>query len=79
MRTPSEHREYEKIEQMKREYLGHLHYAEEEGIEEGIEEGMKIGKEEGKIENARKMKEDNLSYEKIRQYTGLSIEKIKKI
>jgi hypothetical protein len=40
---------------------------------------MKLGKKEEKIENVRKMKEDNLPYEKIRQYTGLSIEEIKNI
>ncbi|KZX12251.1 Rpn family recombination-promoting nuclease/putative transposase [Methanobrevibacter curvatus] len=71
IRTPEEYREYERIEQIKREYLGHIHYTKEEG--------MKLGKEEEKIENARKMKEDNIPYEKIRQYTGLSIEEIKNI
>ena len=43
----------------------------EEAVEEAIEETNK--------ENAKKMLEDNLSMEKISQYTGLSLEEIRKL
>jgi predicted transposase/invertase (TIGR01784 family) len=59
---------YELAELKKQEYDYELKYREEKGRKEGIEKE--------KIDNARKMKEDNLTYEKISQYTGLSVEQI---
>ena len=50
-----------------------------EGKTIGIAEGEAIGIAKDKMETARKMKECNESVDKIKLYTGLSIEKIKSI
>ena len=45
----------------------------------GREEGIAIGEERGRIETARNMIFDDLSFETISKYTGLSIEAIQEI
>ena len=47
-----------------------------EGRAEGIAEGLAKGRAEEKIDNARKMKADNMPTELIAKYTGLTIEEI---
>jgi predicted transposase/invertase (TIGR01784 family) len=70
---------YELAELKQQEYDYELEYREKKGIEKGRKEGIEKGIEKEKIFNARKMKDDNLPYEKISQYTGLSIEQIEKL
>ena len=48
----------------------------EEGREEGRAEGREEGRAEGHIEDARKMKADNMPIELISKYTGLTAEEI---
>lgn len=47
-----------------------------EGMEKGIAEGMEKGMEKGHIEDARRMKADNMAIELIAKYTGLTIEEV---
>ena len=47
-----------------------------EGWEKGNKEGMEKGMEKGHIEDARRMKADNMAIELIAKYTGLTIEEI---
>ncbi len=55
----------------------------EEGIKEGIEKGIERGKEEGiketQISMARNMKKDEVDFNIISKYTGLSIEEIENL
>ncbi|GHV90017.1 hypothetical protein AGMMS50268_05200 [Spirochaetia bacterium] len=57
--------------------------AKREGIAEGWEEGIVEGREEGygqaREETARKMKADRFSFEKIQEYTGLSLTDIEQL
>ncbi len=46
---------------------------------EGLEQGLEKGHEEEKMEIARKMKSDGLPDDIISKYTGLLIEKLKRI
>jgi predicted transposase/invertase (TIGR01784 family) len=50
--------------------------AREEGYEKGHEEGHGEGYEKASLENARRMKADNLPVSRISKYTGLSEETI---
>jgi len=50
--------------------------AEKKGRNEGLIEGRSEGRNEEKLENARKMKADNMSVSQISKYTGLSAETI---
>ena len=47
-----------------------------EGRAEGIAEGIAEGLAKGKMDNARKMKADNMPTDLIAKYTGLTIEEI---
>ena len=47
-----------------------------EGMKKGMEKGMKKGMEKGHIEDARRMKADNMAIELIAKYTGLTIEEV---
>ena len=52
----------------------------EEVKNEGIQEGKIEGKLEASIENAKTMlKDGSLSYEKIAEFSGLSIEKVREL
>jgi len=51
----------------------------EEGLEEGLEKGMEDGREEGKREVAKKLLERGMTFEDIRNITGLSAAKIEPI
>jgi len=48
----------------------------EQGRWEGKNEGIKVGRKEKTVEIAKKMKEDNISFENISKYTGLTIDEI---
>jgi predicted transposase/invertase (TIGR01784 family) len=50
--------------------------ATKKGYNEGWEKGNKEGMEKGHIEDARRMKADNMATELIAKYTGLTIEEI---
>jgi predicted transposase/invertase (TIGR01784 family) len=50
--------------------------ATKKGYKEGWEKGNKEGMEKGHIEDARRMKADNMATELIAKYTGLTIEEI---
>ena len=50
--------------------------ATKKGYNEGWEKGMEKGMEKGHIEDARRMKADNMAIELIAKYTGLTIEEI---
>lgn len=47
-----------------------------EGWEKGKKEGMEKGLEKGHIEDARRMKADNMAIELIAKYTGLTIAEV---
>ena len=47
-----------------------------EGMEKGMKKGMEKGMEKGHIEDARRMKADNMAIELITKYTGLTIEEV---
>ena len=55
----------------------------EKGIAEGIEKGIAEGREKGvyekSIESARNMLNDNLPEEKVSQYSGLSLDEVRKL
>ena len=51
----------------------------EKGLEKGRAEGESFGKEQMRFEMARSMKEDGEDAERIAKYTGLPIDKIKKL
>ena len=44
-----------------------------------IKEGMKLGAQQKAIENAKTMLADNLSPEKISQYSGLPLEQVQEL
>ena len=75
------------LSEMEADYMDFMDYVEEEkeeakaeGIKEGIKAGIEQGAENTKISNAKKMLEDgNLSLDKIAEYSGLSLEKVKEI
>ena len=48
----------------------------EKGMAEGLEKGMAQGLEAANLDNARRMKADNMPAELIAKYTGLSVETI---
>ena len=50
-----------------------------EGIAEGRAEGFEEGMEKAQYNMAKKMKADNVPYEIIVKYTGLSVEEIENI
>ena len=50
--------------------------AENKGRREGRSEGLIEGRNEANLENARKMKADNMPVSQISKYTGLSAETI---
>ena len=51
----------------------------EKGFKEGFKEGYEEGVYEAKVERAKKMLQDNLDFNIISKYTGLSIEELKKL
>ena len=55
---------------------GQWYFGHEKGLAEGMEKGMEKGKLEANLENARKMKADNMPVELIVKYTGLTAEEI---
>jgi len=65
------------------DYQDHMSYATERGLKKGLREGRKKGREEGRdeanLENAKKMKADNMPVSQISKYTGLSVETIEKL
>ena len=46
------------------------------GLEDGIEQGLEQGKEYEKLDNAKKMKHENIPYEVIKRITGLDTKTI---
>ena len=61
---------------LKKQYMRE---AREEGLTEGRAEGRAEGIQSERLENARKMKEKNISISDICDITGLSIEEIDKL
>ena len=63
--------------------LENFEEGKEEGIAQGMEEGRVQGREEGRAEekeaNAIEMLKDHLAYEKVVQYSGLSLERVKEL
>ena len=64
-------------------YRTGYHEGIEQGLEKGKKEGFEQGKEEGKEiskrEIAKKMKEQNIPLEQIKEITGMDVEEIKKL
>ena len=57
--------------------------AERAGMKKGLEKGLAEGREKGvyekSIESARNMLNDNLPEEKVSQYSGLSLDEVRKL
>ena len=53
--------------------------ATNDGKEAGKKEGIEIGKQEKTLETAKRMLEDNVDFEIISKYTGLSLHEIKNL
>ena len=70
---------YESRVKYQRDKNSLIYEAELKGKQEGKQEGLVEGEFKGKLEDARVMKEDGVSNEKISKYTGLSIEEISKL
>ncbi len=70
---------YESRIEAERRRITDIEYAEEKGIKIGKEEGKKEGKKEQKVEIAKKMLEQALDTQVIKQTTGLSDSEIEKI
>ena len=49
------------------------------GLDDGIKAGVEKGKKREKLEIAKKLKDEGISVEKIKQITGLEQEKIKEL
>ena len=56
-----------------------LRKGRQEGRREGRQEGRREGRQEGLWETARKMKERNVNWDQIADYTGLSPDEIAKL
>ena len=55
---------------------GQWYFGHEKGLAEGMEKGMEKGKLEANLENARKMKADQMPLDLIAKYTGLTVQEI---
>ena len=78
--TPEERREYAESVKNYWDYNSTMKTAHKKGKAEGLAEGEAKGRAEGRaeamIENAKKMKADNMPSELIAKYTGLSAKEI---
>ena len=70
--TPTERREYEESRKEYWDYYSTMQTAHKKGKAEGLEQG----RAEGHLEDARRMKADNMPVELIAKYTGLSISEV---
>ncbi len=82
--TPKERQEYEESKKEYWDYYSTMQTAHKKGLEKGLEKGMQKGlkqgrlegRAEGHLEDARRMKADNMPVELIAKYTGLSISEV---
>jgi predicted transposase/invertase (TIGR01784 family) len=76
-------RAYEMRQMALSDYTSTINYARDEGMAKGIEKGMTKGMEKGMakstLEIARKMKNAGRPFSEIQEFTGLSIETIKRM
>ena len=85
--SPEEKRAYDKeIDIMRREH-DRLQTAIEDGLEEGrklgfqegVQQGIEQGKQEGHLEVAQKLLASGMSLQEVANFTGLTVEQLKKI
>lgn len=62
-----------------RAYKSEIEGSKQEGIKQGIEQGIEQGKQSEKIEIAKNMLLDKEPIEKIKRYTGLTLEEIEEL
>ena len=78
--TPKERQEYEDSKKEYWDYYSTMETAHKKGLAKGRAEGEAKGRAEGRaeghLEDARRMKADNMPAEQIAKYTGLSIDEI---
>ena len=74
--TPKERQEYEDSKKEYWDYYSTMETAHKKGLAKGRAEGEAKGRAEGHMEDARRMKADNMPAEQIAKYTGLSIDEI---
>ena len=74
--TPKERQEYEDSKKEYWDYYSTMETAHKKGLAKGRAEGEAKGRAEGHLEDARRMKADNMPAEQIAKYTGLSIDEI---
>ena len=77
--SDSEYNEYEESLKVYRDLKNVIDTAFDDGKLEGIEQGIEQGEYNKNLDNARKMKQENLSIEVIARITGLSFEQIEKL
>lgn len=85
------HKAYDKLEEISADEEKRLEYEERQkairdhrhmlasGRREGRREGLREGKHEHAVEMARKMLADKLPLEKVAEYSGLSLEEVRKL
>ena len=71
-----ERRQYEESKKVFWDNYSVMKTAHDKGMAEGRAEGKAEGRVEEKMDNARKMKADNMPTDLIAKYTGLTIEEI---
>ena len=75
-----ERRQYEESKKVFWDNYSVMKTAHDKGMAKGLAKGRAEGKAEGRVEenmdNARKMKADNMPTDLIAKYTGLTIEEI---
>ena len=71
--------EYEERQKAIRDHRHMLASGRREGVREGRREGLREGKHEHAVEMARKMLADKLPLEKVAEYSGLSLEEVRKL
>ena len=69
----------EQRENVIRAYKSEIEGSRQEGIKQGIEQGIEQGKQSEKIEIAKNMLLDKEPIEKIKRYTGLTLEEIEEL
>ena len=73
-------RQYEESKKVSWDNYSVMKTAHDKGMAKGLAKGRAEGKAEGRVEekmdNARKMKADNMPTDLIAKYTGLTIEEI---
>lgn len=81
--SKSERKKYDSAIKAYRDYHNQMDFAKEQALKEGIEKGFEKGKVEGiteeRLKNARVLKSLHVSYDIIKQTTGLSLQEIEKL